>query len=160
MFREMRRNKQQLSEEETVKILEQGSYGVLSVLGDEGYPYGIPLNYIYDNNKIYFHCAMEGHKLDAIKRNEKVSFCVTAEDLVVPEKYTTYFKSVIVFGTGRIMENGPDKNEITKKLAIKYYPQDSEAHRTELIEKDCKRMCMVEITIRHMTGKQAIELVK
>ena len=75
--------------------------GVLAVVGDDGYPYAVPLNYIYLNNKIYFHSAKEGHKVDAIAINNKVSFCVVAKDDVVPEELTTYFKSVIIFGKAK-----------------------------------------------------------
>src|SRR5574344_2695673 len=86
MFREMRRKKQQLSIEQVEKILKQNTSGVLAVFGDDGYPYAVPLSYVYTNSKIYFHGAKEGHKLDSIKNNEKVSFCVIDKDEIVPEK--------------------------------------------------------------------------
>ena len=86
MFREMRRNRQQLSEEESLAVLERGTSGVLAVLGDEGYPYAVPLSYVYRNGKIYFHCAKSGHKLEALKHCGKVSFCVVDQDQVKPEE--------------------------------------------------------------------------
>lgn len=159
MFREMRRKRQQMSLEETGKILETGSFGVLSVQGDDGYPYGVPISYVYDSEKIYLHCAKTGHKIDGIRKNPKVSFCVTGQDLVVPEEYTSYFKSVIVFGHARILEKDREIRVAAEKLAVKYYPDDSEEHRREIIESAYARLCMIELTIDHMTGKKAIELV-
>ena len=105
MFREMRRNKQQLSNEECGEILRKSTAGVLAVSGDDGYPYAVPLSYVYCDNKIYFHSAKSGHKIDGIKNNSKVSFCVIAKDEIIPEKFTTYFRSVIVFGKARILES-------------------------------------------------------
>ena len=105
MFRKMRRFKQQLSNDEALKILKNCKSGVLAVSGDDGYPYTIPLNFVYKDGKIYFHCAKNGHKLDAIKQNNKVSFCVIEKDEVDSEKLTTLFRSVVVFGKAEIMEN-------------------------------------------------------
>ena len=105
MFREMRRKNQLLSEEETIKILKKGTSGVLAVLGDEGYPYAVPLSYIYCNSKIYFHAAKAGHKIDAIMKCNKASFCVIDEDNVVPEEYTTYFRSAIAFCKIKVIED-------------------------------------------------------
>ena len=85
MFRAMRRKRQQLSREEAEAILERGTSGVLAVAGDNGYPYAVPLSYVYQDGKLWFHCAKSGHKLDAVRREEKASFCVIDQDLVVPE---------------------------------------------------------------------------
>ena len=82
MFREMRRKKQLLALEESTAVLECGTSGVLAVLGDHGYPYAVPISYVYDGAHIYFHCAKAGHKLDAVKRNQKASFCVIGKDEV------------------------------------------------------------------------------
>ena len=84
MFREMRRNKQILSNEESINILKNGKSGVLALLGDEDYPYAVPISYVYDNSKIYFHSAKTGHKTDAIKKYSKASFCVIDQDNVIP----------------------------------------------------------------------------
>ena len=105
MFREMRRKKQALSMEDAEDILYRGTSGVLAVSGDDDYPYAVPLSYVYDGKKLYFHSARNGHKLDAISRNARVSFCVIDQDQIIPEEYTTYFRSVIVFGTIHIMED-------------------------------------------------------
>lgn len=105
MFREMRRKGQQLSAEECIEILNRGTSGVLALEGDDGYPYAVPLSYVYEDGRLYFHCATSGHKLDAIRQNPKASFCVVDQDQVVPKEYTSYFKSVIAFGTMGILED-------------------------------------------------------
>lgn len=158
MFREMRRKKQELAQEECVKILNKGTSGVLAVSGDEDYPYAVPLSYVYHDWKIYFHCAKEGHKLDAIERNDKVSFCVIDQDRVIPEEYTTYFRSVIAFGKARKIEDEEEKRKTLEILAVKYSP-DQEGLSKE-IDGQLKRVTMVELSIEHMTGKEAIELVR
>ena len=158
MFREMRRKQQMLSMEECGKILARGTSGVLSLLGDEGYPYGVPMSYVYDGGKVYFHCAKSGHKLDAVSRNPKVSFCVIDQDLVVPEEYTTYFRSVIAFGKIRVLAEDQEKMAAIQKLAEKYAPEDSEEERTRTITKEWAPLCMLEMTVEHVTGKEAIEL--
>ena len=109
MFRDMRRKNQLLPQEEAEAILRQGTSGVLSLLGDGGYPYGVPLSYVYHNGKLYFHCAKAGHKLDAIRREGKCSFCVIGQDQVVAEKYITLFRSVIAFGQVRVLEDDGEK---------------------------------------------------
>lgn len=159
MFREMRRKKQQLTEAECVEILMKNTSGVLAVFGDDGYPYAVPLSYVYDNGTLYIHCAKSGHKLDAIKVCDKVSFCVIDQDLVVPKEYTTYFRSVISFGRASIVTREDEIRGAIEKLAIKYYPDDSKENRDSAIEREYKAMCMVRIQIEHMSGKEAIELV-
>lgn len=160
MFRDMRRKKQSLSMEESVEILKKGTSGVLAVLGEEAYPYAVPMSYLYEDGKIYFHSAKSGHKIDAIKQNEKVSFCVIDQDCIIPEKYTSYFRSVIVFGKIHVMENEQEKYRAIERLAMKYAPNDNVENRTKEIEREWKLLCMLELTVEHMTGKEAIELVK
>lgn len=160
MFREMRRKKQALPQEACSAILKDGTSGVLAVLGDDGYPYAVPLSYVYDGGKIYFHCAKSGHKLDAIQKTPKASFCVIAQDLIVPAEYTSYFRSVIVFGTIRILENPQEKRNAIEKLALKYAPDDSMENRQKTIDKEWAPLCMLEMAIEHMTGKEAVELAK
>lgn len=159
MFRDMRRIKQLLSQEETMEILQRGTSGVLALLGDEDYPYAVPLSYVYCDSKIYFHSAKTGHKIDAIANHEKASFCIISEDNIVPEKYTTYFRSVIAFGKIRIVEDEAEKREAIEKLALKYSPED-EAGRDKEIEGSYKALCMLALDIDHVTGKEAIELVR
>ena len=160
MFREMRRKRQLLSKEDTQKVLYQGTSGVLAVSGDDDYPYAVPLSYVYDGHKIYFHSAKAGHKLDSIVKNPKASFCVIDKDQIVPDEYTTYFRSVIAFGQIRIIEGDLEKRAAIEKLAIKYAPEDTAASRDHAINREWKPLCMLEMTIDHITGKEAIELVK
>lgn len=160
MFREMRRKGQILSPEECAAVLDRGTSGVLALSGDDDYPYAVPLSYVYDGAKLYFHCAQTGHKLDAIRRNAKASFCVVDQDQIVPEEYTTYFRSVIVFGKMRVLTDEGEKRAAIEKLAVKYAPADTEAGRRMAIERDWKPLCMLEMSIDHMSGKEAIELVR
>lgn len=159
-FRKMRRNKQQLNNQECIEILERNSSGTLAVLGDGGYPYAVPVSYVYYDNALYFHCAKSGHKLDAIRKCNKVSFCIIDQDLVVPEKYTSYFRSVIVFGRAKVMDHDAEIRCAIERLALKYAPQDNAENRQNFIEKDYTAMSMVKIEIEHMTGKEGIELTK
>lgn len=159
MFREMRRNRQALSHEECETILNRATSGVLAVSGDDGYPYAVPLSFVYADSKIYFHCALTGHKLDAIAGNDKVSFCVIDQDQVVPEKYTTFFRSVIAFGRAKILTDAQEKRAALELLAARYSPDQPEGRQQE-VDALFKNVCMVEISIEHMTGKEAIELVR
>ncbi len=159
MFREMRRKKQVLSKEECELVLERGTSGVLAVLGEGGYPYAVPLSYVYtEDGKIVFHCAKQGHKLDAIAKNDKVSFCVVDLDDIQPERYTTYFRSVIAFGRARVLEE-EEKRAAIEALAAKYTPDDPEGRKQE-IEREYRALCVVAIEIEHLSGKEAIELVR
>lgn len=156
MFRPMRRFKQQLSNEECEEILNNCTSGVLAVIGDNGYPYAVPLSYVYLNNKIYFHCAKEGHKVDAINNNDKVSFCVVSKDEVVPEELTTYFKSVIIFGKAKKLD-GEELRNAAIQLGLKYYNNKDAVNKE--VEKAFERMACYEIAIKYITGKQAKELM-
>lgn len=158
MFREMRRKRQLLSDEESREILRRGTSGVLALSGDDGYPYAVPVSYVYDGDKLYFHGAKSGHKIDAVKRCDKASFCVIDQDQIVPEEYTTYFRSVILFGRVRIMEEEETMRAAIEKLALKYYPEDKPENRKAAIEREWNPLCMMEFTIEHMSGKEAIEL--
>ena len=158
MFREMRRKMQALTAEETAEILKRNTSGVLSLNGDDGYPYGVPLSYVYLDSKLYFHCAGAGHKLDSILKDDKVSFCVIDQDQVVGDEYTTYFRSVIAFGRARVLE-GAEKLRPLVELCEKYYPGHLEQTRQKA-EHALKNVSIVEVTIEHMTGKTAMELVK
>ena len=160
IFREMRRKKQELPQQEVLDILHRGTSGVLALLGDNDYPYAVPISYVYDNGKIYFHSAKSGHKIDAVQRTAKASFCVIDKDVVVPEEYTTYFRSVIAFGQIRVIEDGREKRAAIEKLASKYAPEDTAANRDHAISREWKPLCMLEMTIDHITGKEAIALVK
>ena len=118
MFRTMRRAKQQLSREAAVEILAKNTGGTLALLGDEDYPYAVPMSYVYFDGKLYFHSADTGHKIDAVARHEKASFCVIDQDRVVPEKYTTHYRSVIAFGRARLVEDAAEKRAIAIALVV------------------------------------------
>ncbi len=160
MFRPMRRFRQQLSEQESIEILKSGSYGVLAVSGDDGYPYAVPLCYDYYDGKIFFHCARSGHKNEALRSNPKASLCVVDSDEIVPEEYTSYFRSVIVFG--RVSEVTDDvlRRAAIERMALKYHPTDSEEHRNRAIDKQFRPVCVLQMEIDHISGKEAMELVK
>jgi hypothetical protein len=158
MFREMRRTKQLLSEAETIEILQACTSGVLAVSGDDDYPYAVPISYVYMDGKLYFHLAKEGHKLDGIEKNDKVSFCVIKSDDVIQEEFTTRFRSVIVFGRARILTDDGEKRQALEWLVEKYSP-DYTAQGSAEIEKSWGRVCVAEVKIEHMTGKAAIEII-
>ncbi len=157
MFRDMRRIKQLLSTEDTSAVLKRCTNGVMACMGDEDYPYAVPVNYVYSNDKIYFHSGKEGHKIDSIKKNPKVSFAVVDEDTIVSKEYTSYFRSVIAFGKARIAE-GDEWFEGFRALVEKYSGElPKEATEKEI--KGCSRSHIIAIDIDHITGKEAIEFV-
>ncbi|MBQ9656515.1 MAG: NimIJ family nitroimidazole resistance protein [Prevotella sp.] len=158
-FRAMRRHRQQLSVEECIGILQKATSGTLALLGDGGYPYAVPISFVYDDGKLYFHSAMSGHKVDAIRSCDKASFCVIDQDSVKPAEYTTYFRSVIAFGRIRIVEDEPEKLAIARILGNRYNPNQEEALQKEL-EHGLARMLAIRFDIEHLTGKEAIELTR
>ncbi len=160
-FRPMRRIRQQLPMEEAEEILKSATAGVLAISGDNGCPYAVPISYVYADSKIYFHSAQHGHKIDAIRSNPKVSICVIDKDDIVPQKFTTYFRSVIAFGKARIIEDEAEKMSALRLLATRYSDDTVTPTMTDKeIAEGFNRLLMVEITIEHLTGKEAIELVK
>jgi nitroimidazol reductase NimA-like FMN-containing flavoprotein (pyridoxamine 5'-phosphate oxidase superfamily) len=138
--------------------MKKNTNGILSCTGDEGYPYGVPVSFVYFNEKIYFHSAKSGHKIDSIKNNSKVSFTVVDKDQIVSEEYTSYFRSVIAFGKARLVE-GEEWYEGFKELVEKYSGDQPEEAKIKEI-KECTRSLIIAIDVEHITGKEAIELVK
>jgi nitroimidazol reductase NimA-like FMN-containing flavoprotein (pyridoxamine 5'-phosphate oxidase superfamily) len=157
MFREMRRANQLLPMEITEEVLRRGTAGVLALEGENGYPYAVPLSYVYGNGKIYSHSASSGYKFDLIQAHAKVSFCVIEQDQIVPGELTTYYRSVIVFGKAKIIRDDQEKRQALELLAEKYSPGYEEKSRLS-IEKNWKNVCIVGIEIDHVTGKEAREL--
>lgn len=151
IFREIRRKDRQTNEEVVLDILDNGEYGVLSLTGENGYPYGVPVNYIYQDGVIYFHCAKIGHKLDAIKKDNRVSFCVVADTEIIPEDFTANFKSVIAFGTASDIEE--DEKEMALMLLIKKYSSGFMEKGREYVKKEASSTVIIKISIEHVTGK-------
>ncbi len=158
MFKGMRRFKQSLSVAEAENILLEGKTGVLAINGDNGYPYAVPLNYVYFNDKIYIHSAKKGYKIDCILRNSLCSFTVTTIDTVVPETLTTHYKSVIIFGQAKIITDLDLNRPLLYALTKKYAPNYIEALHKE-IERGLNDVSMIEISIDHISAKAAIELI-
>lgn len=157
MLPEMRRKAQQLPQAEAEEILLASSSGVLALAGNEGYPYALPISYVYHEGRLYFHCAPTGHKLDAIARCPKASFCVIAQDEVVPELYTTRYRSVIAFGAIRRLTQEGEIITALDVLGRKYAPGLDPAAE---IAKSLSRVCVLEMGIDHLTGKEGIELTR
>lgn len=154
MFRPMRRGRQQLPEAECIEILQHEPRGVLSVLGDEGYPYGVPMDFWYcpADGKLYFHCARQGHKLDAITGCDKVSFCVCDQGYREEGQWALNFRSVIVFG--RIRQVEPDE-KILQALAEKF--TSDAAYTDSEIRNHISRVALLALTPEHITGKRVQE---
>lgn len=158
MKHEMRRAKQRLPLEESLAILQMGSSGVLA-LWDGEEPYAVPMSYVYSGGKLYFHCARAGRKLDAIRVCPRASFCVVAADDVIPEKYTTAYRSVIVSGPLRILEDEAEMVPALRLLAEKYNPGHSVDAEKE-ISAWISHMFMLELCADEISGKQGKELLK
>lgn len=157
MFRPLTRFKQELSQEKCIEILMNEKRGVLSLVGDGGYPYGVPINHYYDpvENKIYFHSGKTGHKIDAMKKEAKASYCVIDAGSKDPEEWFLRFNSVIVFGTIEFIENEKIIEEKARLLSYKF-TQD-EDHIDKEIEKSLKATALFVLNIEHMCGKHVKE---
>ena len=153
MFREMRRIKQKISNEECIHLLKSQLRGVLSMIGDDGYPYGIPMDHWYSetDNTLYFHCAKAGHKIDAIAACDKVSYCVMDEGYHKDGEWALNIKSVVVFGRMRLVEDESKKREICTNL-VRKFTNDEEYLQKELTNA-FPRVCCLSLVIEHMTGK-------
>lgn len=157
MFRVVRKKKNEISQDEAKNLLCSSRRGVLAVNGDDGYPYAIPINYLYDeeNNKIIFHGAKAGHKVDSIKKNDKICFTVFGNETIMEENWAPYLQSVVVFGRCHLVENRDDTVRLVKKFAFKYYPNEDMVN--EEIANSGKGVQMFEIEIEHLSGKKVQE---
>ena len=154
MFRPMRRIKQQLSQEECEQVLTSERRGVLSVHGEDGYPYGVPMDYLYEQGKIYFHGAKVGHKIDAIKADNRVSFTVFDQGVPVEGEVGPNVRSVIVFGRISLLETTPETLEIARRLGEKYDPS---GYVEDELRRTAERIQLLELAVDHMTGKRVNE---
>lgn len=153
MFRDMMRFKQQLTKEECIKILKEEPRGVLSVLGDDDYPYGMPINQYYceEDGKLYFHSGRKGHKIDAMKRHDKASFCVYDNGFRREGEWALNIKSVIVFGHIEFVEDQETINRLSAELSRKF--TDDETYIREEIARSGERTLMFALIPEHITGK-------
>ncbi|MFI3208375.1 MAG: pyridoxamine 5'-phosphate oxidase family protein [Eubacteriales bacterium] len=151
MFRKMRRFKQELSQEECIEVLVNAPRGVLAVHGENGYPYAIPMNHFYIEGKLYFHSAKEGHKLDAIALDDKVSFCVMDEGFRKDGEWALNIRSVVIFGKLRKLESNQESMEILRKLGQKHYPTPESVEK--IMKSDGGHVQMLELCVDHMSGK-------
>jgi uncharacterized protein len=151
MFKEMRREDRKLSNAETDEILEKGIYGVLSTIGTNGYAYGVPLSYVYIDNGIYLHCALEGQKLSNIRDDHRVSFCVVGEANPLADQFSMKYKSAIVFGKAREID-GEKKLKTLIALVEKYSSEYVEKGKEYAINSIDKTV-VIKIEIENLTGK-------
>jgi len=153
MFREMLRKKQQLTDAECIEILKNEPRGVLSMLGDDGYPYGVPINHYYceADGKLYFHGGKKGHRIDAVRQHDKVSFCVYDRGWREDGDWALHIRSVIVFGRIELIEDRETVYEISRQLSYKF--TNDEAYIAHEIEKSGPGTLLLALTPEHMTGK-------
>lgn len=151
MFREMRRKDREISINDSREILTKACYGVLSTISENGYPYGVPVNYVFYNGYIYFHSAKEGHKIDNIKNNSKVSFSIVGSEEVLSEQFTTNYESVIAFGEAEEVYE-LEKGEALLEIIKKYSPEFIEKGE-KYIEALESKTAVLKIDIKHLSGK-------
>lgn len=153
MNRSMRRKERQMNQESTFELLERGEYGVLSSVDEDGQPYGVPVNYVFDGkDSIYFHCAQEGHKLDNLRSNPRVSFTIVGNHQIMDWMFSTAYESVILFGTAQEVE-GDEKYQGLKMLAQKFSPNYMDEFEKD-IEKAMIPTIVFRIKILQITGKE------
>lgn len=154
MFKEMRRKERSADKSIAYRLLNSCDYGVLSTVGETDYPYGIPLNYVYMNSSIYFHSALDGHKLDNLKANDKVSFCVVGKTESIPERLTYKYESVVVFGKAKEVFS-EEKHQALLALLDKYSNKFLKEKNMKYLNKTSDKTKVIKISIEHITGKAA-----
>ncbi len=154
-FRELRRIKQAATPQECEVVLAAGQRGILAVHGENGYPYGLPVNYLYTDGKIYFHCAKEGHKLDAVQTNDKVCFTVLSEPMKNPGEWWNCFTSVICFGRISEVTDEHEKDRLLRLIGAKYFPEGYDLERD--MTKNAPNALIMAISIDHLSGKHVRE---
>lgn len=152
MHREIFSKENAVGAQKTIEIVKKGSHGVLSTIGKDGYPYGVPLNYTYWNDCICFHCAQRGHKLENIDYTNKVSFCVVTKSVVLANKFDTDYESAIVFGTAVEVTDSSEKEEILMSIINKYSPDYVDAGQ-HYMKKYWDATTVIKMVIEHCTGK-------
>lgn len=157
-MKEMRRSSQKMTETEILNILDRNTNGVLSVYSDD-YPYAVPISYVRIENKLYFHSAKSGQKIEAIQKDHRVSFCIVDEDTIVPEEFTTYYRSAIVYGKAIIVEDEKERIQAFYALADKYSKEIAQKMKDEEVLKGASQALIIRIDIEEMFGKKAKEYV-
>lgn len=152
MKKEMRRKEKEMTKKETLEVLANAEYGVLSTISEDNTPYGTPMNFVYLDGTIYFHCALEGHRLENIKRNHNVCFSVVDSVKLMPDKFNTQYRSAAVFGTIQVVHDTEEKRKgiiaIMEKLSSDYHDAG-----IEYINSAFDKLCVLKLEISHMTGK-------
>jgi len=151
MFREMRRKDRKLSTDKAKEILTNSEYGVLATIDDDDYPYAVPLHYVYHDNSIYMHCASKGQKLDGIRKNPKVSFCVVGPTEVLPKEFSAQYESVIAFG--KAVELQGEEKQAALVLILEKYAKEYMSEGKREITKAGNAVAVIKISIEHMSGK-------
>ena len=154
-FRPLRRYKQAASFQECEAVLNAARRGILAVHGENGYPYGLPVNYLYVDGKICFHCAKAGHKMDAIRANNKVCFTVLSEPVKNPGEWWNCFTSVICFGRISEVMDEKEKDRLLRLIGAKFFPEGYDMEGD--MAKNARNALIQEITIDHMSGKHVRE---
>lgn len=157
MFRELRRKNKKISDAECIALLKNETRGILSVMGDHDYPYGMPMNHFYneEDGNIYFHCGFSGHREDALKKNNKVSFCVCEKGVREEGDWALSVRSVIVFGKIERLDDRTTVVDITTKLCRKF--TDDEAYIQKEIEQHAHKTVLLRLSPEHICGKRVIE---
>lgn len=153
MFRPMRRLEKQMSEEETRELLISSDFGILSIHGEDGFPYGVPVNHILMDKTIYIHSAMEGHKISALVQNPKASYTVIGQAEVIPETFETFYESAVAFGQVRLLDAGEEKMKALHGF-IDRFSSEFKTSGNEYVEKNAPRTMIIALDLIYLTGKR------
>lgn len=151
MFRPIRRRDREVSEQDARQILARAEYGVLATLGDDGWPYAVPVNHVVEGNVLYLHCALEGHKLDNIAHEKRVSYCAVASAQVLPSRLSTLYESAVVFGRAVRVTDPIEKEQALRMLATRFYGSSEQSEQE--LRKSGPQAAVLRIEIERITGK-------
>lgn len=152
MEREMYKKDRQLSAEKTAEIFEKGHHGILSVNGDDGYPYGVPVNYVYLDGRIYIHSAKYGYKMDALEKSDKVCFTSILDSEILPSKFTAAFESVIAFGKASLVSDDSEKKKVLDTFIDRFAPEFKEGGQ-KFIKTAFEKTAIIKIDVESIKGK-------
>lgn len=152
-IKKIRRKDREIETVDAISLLSNCEYGILSTIGNDGQPYGVPLSYVYKDNNLYIHSAMAGHKIENIENNPRVSFCAVGHTNVLPSKFGTEYESVVVFGVASEVQ-GTERHDALLWLLEKYSPEFINEGRSYIEQKDIATK-VIKISIEHISGKRA-----